>query len=467
MKTLLVLAFGAASLSAQPLPAVKLPPFTKRMLPNGATVYLVRKPDVPMISVRVAIKGGLDAEPADLPGIASMTAELVRRGTKTRTAGQFNEELDAIGASLGSSSGRDAGMLYMTFLSRHTAKALALLSDVLMNPAFPEAEVKKVLAQRLDSVRAMKDNPGGAIQAYFNPFFFPPGHPYARAATGSEASLQKITRGDIVQWHSRAWAARNMTFIAAGDFDEQAMSAEIAKLAGAVPAGGAFVWPKPPAPPSFDSARLLLIDKPDATQTYFVIAQPGIHRTHPDRVALEIINTLFGGRFTSMLNDELRVNSGLTYGARSMVEMDRLPGAIAINSYTKTETTVQAIDLALDVLKRLTSRGIDAEQLLSARNYIKGKFPTGELETADQVASILADLDLHGLNKGEIDDYFSRLDALTLEQVNAVARKHYRLDNLQFLLIGNAAKIQDGVKKYAPKMKVHPIREPGFEVPGF
>jgi predicted Zn-dependent peptidase len=342
-----------------------------------------------------------------------------------------------------------------------------LLTDVLINPAFPETEVRKVLAQRLDSVRAMKDNPGAAIQAYAGPFFYPPGHPYARPAMGSEASLEKMTRDDIAAWHKRAWVARNMAFIVAGDFDEQEMSARIAKIAGAVPAGEAFVWPKPPAPRVFDTPRLLLIDKPDATQTYFVIAQPGIHRTHPDRVALEIVNTLFGGRFTSMLNDELRVNSGLTYGARSMVEMDRLPGAIVISTYTKTESTVQAIDLALDVLKRLVEKGIDAGQLLSARNYIKGKFPTDELETADQVANILADLDLYGLGRGEIDDYFPRLDALTLEQVNAAARKHYRLENLQFLLIGNAAKIQDAVKKYAPKMKVHSIREPGFEVPGF
>ncbi len=156
--------------------------------------------------------------------------------------------------------------------------------------------------------------------------------------------------------------------------------------------------------------QLLLIDKPDATQTYFQIAQPGIDMKNPDRTTLEIINTLFGGRFTSMLNDELRVNSGLTYGASSILEQERLPGAIVISTYTKTDTTTQAIDMALDVLRRLNEKGITAEQLASAKAYVKGLYPTRRLETMDQLPALIGEIEVYGLGRDEVDGYFARID---------------------------------------------------------
>ena len=204
------------------------------------------------------------------------------------------------------------------------------------------------------------------------------------------------------------------------------------------------------------------VDKPDATQTYFAIGQPGIHRTHPDRTVLWLVNTLFGGRFTSMLNDELRVNSGLTYGAASRLDENRLPGAITISTFTSTETTEKAVDLALDVLGRLAGKGITAEQLASAKAYLKGTFPTENLETADQLAGVFGDLELFGLSRGEVDDLFARIDAVTLEQANAAAKKHYRAGGLVFLLLGNASKIRAAAKKYAPDFTEMPITAPGF-----
>jgi len=323
--------------------------------------------------------------------------------------------------------------------------------------------VKKTLAQRIDGVRGVKDNPQAAIGAYFRPFFFSARHPYGRPA--DEKSLGAIQRQQIADYHRRIYCGRNLIVVASGDFDSPALGAKLAKLFGAAPAGEAWTWVKDTPPAARGGARLLLIDKPDATQTYFRIAQPGIHRTHPDRTGLNLINTLFGGRFTSMLNDELRVNSGLTYGANCQVEQDRLTGAIQIATYTRTDTTVQAIDLALDVLKRLTTKGIDAEMLASTKAYVKGIYPTERLETADQLAGALGEIELFGLDRGDVDGLFARIDAVTLEQANALAKKYYRSENLQFCLLGNAAKIRDGVKKYAPVMKEAPVAAPGFAVP--
>lgn len=461
---ILIIALAAGAL----LPAqVKLPPFSKKTLPNGATLILLNKPDVPLVTVRALFRGGAEAEAAGQAGINALTVELMRRGAGARSAEQFAEALDALGAALVTGSDRQMSYASMEFLAETQNEALDLFEDFLARPAFPVDEFKKALAQRIDGSRAAKDDPGRALANYFPSFFYGPGHPYARPANGDEVTLANLTRASLVDWHKRMLVARNLVLIAAGAVDEKALSPRLEKLAAALPAGEAYQWKAKSAPPARKGPRLLLIDKPDATQTYFIIAMPGIDRTHPDRTQLEIVNTLFGGRFTSMLNDELRVNSGLTYGARSAVDEDRLPGAISISTFTPTETTAKAIDLAVEVLNRLRSKGIDGEQLLSARNYIKGGFPTQNLETADQVAGVLGELEIFGLNRGEIDDYFSRLDAATLAQVNGTAKKWYGAAPLQFLLVGNAAKIREEVKKYAPDVRVQSIKDPGFSVPAF
>jgi predicted Zn-dependent peptidase len=207
---------------------------------------------------------------------------------------------------------------------------------------------------------------------------------------------------------------------------------------------------------------MILIDKPDATQTYFIIAQPGIDRKSPDRAKIELINTLFGGRFTSMLNQALRADAGLTYGASSSAEETRLQGAILISTYTKTETTAQAIDMALDILKRLNEKGITAEQLASAKAYVKGLYPTRRLETIDQLADELGELELWGETREEIDGYFARVDAVTLDGVNAAVKKYYRTEDLTFVLLGAADKIRDSVKKYDPHFTELAARDAGW-----
>ncbi|MBL0155572.1 MAG: insulinase family protein [Bryobacterales bacterium] len=463
MKTqALIFVLGTATLFGQ----AKLPPYTRQTLPNGATLIMLRKPDVPLVSVTAAFRGGSEAVAAEKTGLAAITAELLRRGTEKRTADQINEQLDSIGAVMNGGSDAQSSVVSVEFTTRTSAKALDLFADILLHPAFSEAEFKKLLAQRIDAVKSSKDNPARAIGQYFNPFVYPAGHPYARPSMGDETTLANITRDDVSAFFKKNYVGKNMILIAAGDFDPAQLGTQLTQLAAALPAGDAFPAPKV-APVQFAGGRLLLIDKPDATQTYFRIAMPGVDRYSRDRVPLMIINTLFGGRFTSMLNDALRVNAGLTYGARSQVTMDRAPGVIFIDTYTRTETTEKAIDMALDVLKGLRANGISAEQLASAKAYIKGGFPTQRLETADQLADVIGDLEIFGLNKGEIDDLFSSIDAVTVERANAVVKKYFTDANLQFLLVGNASKIQDSVKKYAPKVKVIAVTAPGFSAPAF
>jgi zinc protease len=456
VKRLLFLFSVATTLTAD----VRLPKFTRTELPNGVVVYFMPKPGVPLVNFHVIVRGGVESEPDGLAGISSVTAQLLRRGTTRRTADQFSAELDGLGGEFAAGGNDQAVVATSEFLKKDFDKGLDLTADAMLHPAFPEAEVKKTLSQRIDAARSQKDNPQAAIAQYFRAFFYGPGHPYGRPA--DEASLRRIDRDKIAEYAKKLYAGKNMIVIVGGDFDVTTAQAAVTKTFGEVPAGTEYHWAATAKPAGAN--RLLLIDKPDATQTYFRIAQPGIARTDPDRTTLQLLNTLFGGRFTSMLNDALRVNSGLTYGANSILDLQREPGAITISTYTRTETTEKAMDMALDVLKGMNQNGITAEQLSSVKAYVKGTYPRQSLETSDQLANVLGDIEIFGLNRGEVDDMFSRIDAVTLEQANAAVKKHFKPENLTFVVLGNASKIKDSVKKYAPTMKEVSVKEPGWGI---
>jgi len=450
----------AVLLAGVALGDVRLPPFTRQVLPNGVVVQLMPRTGVPLVGFRILVNGGAEAEPANLPGLASVTAQLLRKGTAKRTADQFSDELDFLGGTFQTpeTSQSPASVIAAEFLRKDFDRGLELVSDAVLHPNFPDTEVRKFLSQRIDAAKSVKDNPQAAIGMYFSSFFFSPAHPYGRVA--DENSLSKIRREDIVAFHARNYCGKNLVVIVSGDFDSATAAQKVRETFGSVAAGEAFQSAEAPAIPA--GPRLLLVDKPDATQTYFYIAQPGIERTNADRAKMTLVNLLFGGRFTSMLNEELRVKSGLTYGATSIVQQPRMTGANIIASFTKTETTEKAIDMALDVLKRLREQGITAEQLGSSKAYMKGTFPPQRLETTDQIAAALGDIAIYHLGKDDIDDLFSRIDAVTVDDANAAVRKYYQSGNLTFVLVGNAAKIRDVAKKYAPKMIEIPITKPGF-----
>ena len=219
--------------------------------------------------------------------------------------------------------------------------------------------------------------------------------------------------------------------------------------------------PEVPAVAAQTGRRVLLIDKPGATQTYFWIANIGVARDFELRAALNLANTVFGGRFTSMLNTELRIKSGLTYGARSQLLRPAKPGSIGIVSYTRTDATVEAIDMALGVLDRLRDDGIDADMIDSAQNYILGQFPTA-LETAEQVGAQLAALEAYGLDASFINNYGADIMAADVDTIAAVIEDVYPAsDDLVFVLLGDAELIREAAAGYGPVTEMS-ISEPRF-----
>jgi len=439
--------------------SLKLPPYRKTKLPNGMTLLLMEQHEVPIISFDFIVKAGSVADPAGKEGLAQMTASLLRKGTKTRSADQISEQLDFIGGYFGASAAEDYSGGSAEFLKKDIAKGLDLLADVLRNPTFPEEEVEKLRKQRIDGIKAAKDRAQGVIGTYYEAYLYG-SHPYGRPGGGDENSLAAITRDDVAKFYDTHYIPGNVILAVAGDFQTAEMEQWLAQHFGEWTAKTAPAV-RVPEPKPTEGRKLLLVDKPDSTQTFYYIGNLGITRTNPDRVPVEVINTLFGGRFTSMLNSELRIKSGLTYGARSFFGERRARGPFAIATYTRNETTEKAVDMTLDILKRLHEKGITQEELQSAKNYIKGQFPP-RIETTNQLASRIAELEFYGLDASEVDNFYAQIDAMTLDDARRIIREYFPMENLVFVMIGKASEIASVAKKYAPKMDTKSISEPGF-----
>jgi predicted Zn-dependent peptidase len=438
---------------------LKLPPHEKVVLKNGLTLLLMEKHGVPIISISAIIKTGSAADPSGQEGLAAITAELLRKGTKNRTAQQFSADLDYIGATFGAGAQDDYTAVNAEFLTKDFARGLELFSDALLRPTFPKDETDKLLAQNLDELKTAKDSAGSVIFEYYKGYLLP-NHPYGRPAGGTEISLRKIQRESVLNFYDTHYAPANTILAIAGDFTAAEMRKQVEQQLAAWPARQISAMTVP-APQPTKGRRLLLVNKVDATQTYFAIGNLGTAVTDPDRVTLRIVNLLFGGQFTSMLNEALRVESGLTYGAQSFFDSHKQPGPFAIFSYTRNETTSKAIELALQILDKLHKEGVTAEKLASAKTYIKGQFPP-ELETSTQLATIMAEYEFYGLTDDEVNQLEAKLDAVTPEMVRQAIQKHFPADDLVFVLIGKASEIAPSVKKFAPKQDALDITEPGF-----
>ena len=453
---LLSLAFEA---SAQTL---KLPPHERIVLKNGLTLLVMEKHGVPIVSFSAIVKSGSAADPAGQDGLASITAGLLRKGTQKRTAQQFASDLDFVGGSFDSGADSDYTTVSAEFLTKDLDRGLDLFSDALLHASFPQAEVDKLLAQSIDGIKAAKDQAESVLGTYYAGYLYGT-HPYGRPGGGDELSLKRVQRDGILKFYSANYVPSNTILAVAGEFNAAELKKKLEDTFGAWPAKPAPTL-NIPAPTAAKGKRLLLVDKVDATQTYFAIGNVGVSATDPDRVAIRVVNTAFGGTFASILNTALRIDSGYTYGANSFFQNQKVAGPFGIFSFTKNETTVPAIDLALKVLDDLHKNGLTAAQLDTAKKYIKGQFPP-RIETSGQLAARIATNEFYGLDDNEINQLEARIDAVTLESAKQMIEKHFPKDNLVFVLVGKASEIAPAVKKYAEKQDERKISEPGFWPP--
>lgn len=452
---------------AAPAQGVTLPKPTVVTLKNGARLLLVERKELPLVSFSAWVRGGALGVPAGKEGLAALTGELLQKGAGARDARQFAEAVDGVGGSLDVTPTLEALVINGQFMSRDTGLMVELLADMLTRPRFAEDELEKTRERMVSEIAAAKDADLRAlIGAYFQAFHFD-GHPYGVPVGGSEASLPGLTREDVLAYAKNQLGADRLILSVVGDFDAKSLAAKLEAALGGW-AKAAAPAPEVPATTASKGRRVLLVDKPDATQTYFWIGNTGIARGDPDRAAVDLAATVFGGRFTSLLNTELRVKSGLSYGASARYIRNTRPGPVVISSYTKTESTGRAVDLALDVLSRYRQSGMDDAMLASSKAYVLGQFPPS-LETNAQVASKLSELSFYGLDASDVDGYAAAISAATRDGVRAVIQRTLPApQDLTLVLIGKASAIRDVARKYGPvtEMKISDKRfSPAVSVP--
>jgi zinc protease len=462
-KILVTVVLASLSISAFAQPAPKqifqLPEYKRVQLPNGMTLLLLEKHSLPLVSVQVALRSGSIADPAGKEGTASITAALLRKGTNTRSAEQVSADLDFIGMQYGAEADQDGSYVSADFLKKDLDKAMDLLSDLMLHATFPVEEVRKKTAQEQDAVRSAKDDPDGVYESYFLKFLYGD-HPYGRPPGGDEQSLGNITRDDIAAFYKRNYTPGNTIVAVVGDFDSAAMQAKLSQLFGSWK-GAAPAAVNLPALKPVTGKRVLLVDKPDSTQTYIVVGNIGLAATNPDRGSVDLVNTLFGGRYTSTFNTELRIKSGFSYSAFSYFDRYRVPGPFIMYTYTRNATTEPAIDKSLEVLGTLHKQGYNAEDIASGKNYVNGTFPL-RMETTAQLAGRMVRLEMYGITRDQFNQSMAQEEATTAADAKRVTEIYFPSQDYVMVLIGKASEIQKIAAKYAPKVATKKISDPGF-----
>lgn len=430
----------------------KLPAYQKFALKNGLTVYLMEQHEVPMINVSVILPAGAIYD-GDMAGLASLTATSLKHGTKNYPKAKLDEELDFMGASVNTYASKESAGLYAQFAAKDKDKVLTIINELLTAPVFDTAEFskeKKLTLVRLDQV---KESPRSAIGSYFDKFMYGD-HVYGNVISGTLSSVAALTPADVQKFYKENYIPNGAAISIVGDLNAKEMKAMATTIFSEWKQGkqaNAGMASKPIATPAAN--RVLLINKDDAKETTFLIGAPGISRNNPDYVAIDVINTLFGGRFTSMLNDELRVNTGLTYGANSRFAPLKNGGTFMISTFTASKTTEPAIDKALEVLKKLHTGGVDQQSLASAKNYVKGQFPP-RYETSGQLAGLLTQMFWYGFNESYINNFQKNVDELTVEKAKTIIANYFPSDKLQFILVGKSTEIKKTIEKYGPVSEV-------------
>ncbi len=450
------LVFAAALRAAEQLPAPE-----KISLKNGLTVFFLRNASLPVISFRMIVRGAGSAfEPAEAEGVAGLTAALMTKGAAGMDADAVAEALDFMGASLDAMATEEYAQVTGDSLSQHFPRLMEIAADGLTAPAFKDEEFAKERAQRVDSLKSAKDNPGAAVRLYFQKAYFG-GHPLGRLAAGTESSLKKMTVQDVKNFYGRHFRPDRAIAAVVGDIDKAALVALLESTLGrwANPAGPAPSDAMPPFPKP-KGVKLLLVDKPDATQAYFVLGAPGYAMGDPITPAASVMNTLWGGRFTSWLNTELRIKRGLTYGASSSFRTWISGGICQVASYTKNDKIGEALDLTFGLLVKGAREGFSAEEVESARNYIQGQFPP-TLETDASKASSYVRLAYFRLGFDYYDKYLAAIGKVTVDSARRAAATLLPKSDYVLVVVGKAADIRPQLRKYGSWQEKR-ITDPDF-----
>jgi zinc protease len=415
-----VLSAGSA-LAAAPAREITLPPIDRFTLANGLRVVVAEHRRVPLLAVALVIGSGASQDPSGAEGLATLVGGALRRGTTSRDAQAFTAATERLAGEIDVDVGHDRTIVTADFLARDAAQGLALVGEMVIEPGFRRDEIDRERRELLAHVRARQEDASALASLCFASFLYGR-HPYGRPLEGGPSSLDRLDRGDVRAYHDRHYRPNNAVLVAVGAVPPGQLQTEIRAAFGRWEPG----LPAPPAPadPPIGTAdrRLLLVDKPGATQAHIRVGGLGIARRDPDYVVAQVANTALGGGFTSRLMQALRVERSLTYGVWSSFTARRARGDFRIGTFTAVPTAAKTLEIVLAELERYRREPPGEAETEKARAYLRGQFPL-ELETAAALATRLAEVEWYGLGVAEVTGFGARVGAVTPPEVAAFVER--------------------------------------------
>ena len=430
----LALAVALAPIVAAAAP-VQLPPYTRARLKNGLTVLVMPSRRLPLVDFRLVARAGSAGDPAGKEGLASLLSDLLTQGAGKRNAKQIAEDIAFVGGSLQAYTGAEQLVVTCEVLRKDFSTGLELFHDVIVTPTFPAEEFARKQDEALAGIAAAKDDPSTVADNMLMPFLMP-GNPLGHPVVGWEKSVKGLTREDVVAFHHRLVTPENATLAVVGDVDAKTTVAALEKaFADWKPGAG-----KPPGdlPPLARTGgrRVLIVSKPEVTQTQIRFGGLGVPRNHPDYYPITVINTILGAGFTSRLVNEIRVVQGLTYSISSRFNMYRDTGTFTVSTFTKNATLRKTIDESLRVIRQLMNDGPSEEELAKAKRYLTGQFPLG-LQAPDQLAGQLLNIEFYHLDPKFVETFGDRVNAVSMEDARRCAKAYFSPDDFQILVVSN------------------------------
>jgi predicted Zn-dependent peptidase len=453
--TIVLAALPVARLSAQavdrakppvlkPPPALKLPAVQTATLPNGLTLAVVEMHKVPVVDVEVLVDAGAARDPGDLPGLATFTALMLQQGAGARAALDVADEAAFLGAQLGTTATLDGAVASLHVPRRRLEPALDLLADVVLRPTFSDSEVARQRELRGAQLVQQRDEPVAVANVAFPAIVYGRGHPYGHPLNGTDAATAALTRDRVAAFYRAYYRPNAARILVVGDITlAEARALLVGRFGtwqqGDVPelVGGSAPAPAPRA--------VYLIDKPGAAQSVIRIGHVGPARSTPDWYALEVLNTILGGAFTSRLNQNLRETHGYTYGAFSQFAARRLTGAFVALASVVTAKTDSSLVEFLKELRRIREEPVPDAELAKAKAYVVLGLP-GEFETTGGAAAQFRDVLNYGLPLDYYNRYTERIGAVTAADVQRVARQYIDPDHFDIVVVGDKAQIEAGIK---------------------
>jgi zinc protease len=434
-------------LAAKPFEIVK--PF-ETVLPNGLKVIVFEDKRLPLVSYRLGFKTGNINDPKDSIGLTSAITALLNEGTKTRTSLQLAEEIERLGASISSSSTEDTTIVAASSLSLYSSEVLRLLADVTLNPAFPESEHALYKKNTIEGLKFQRSQPAFLASEQIAKTLYGT-HPYG-IISPTAVDIEKTTREKLAAFHAKMFTPNNATLIVVGDVNRENLLKEIKDNFGGWQKGAVEKMTFSVLPVR-TATTLTVVDRPGSIQSNIVLANLAIDRSNPDYFPVLVMNQILGAGASSRLFMNLREAKGYTYGAYSSFETKRLAGNFETNAEVRTPVTGDSLKEFFYELNRVRNEKATEKELRDAKSFLTGVFPL-PAETQEGLTNLLVSQQLFDLPADYLRTYRDKVNAVTLEDVERVAKKYIAPDKIAIVIVGDAEEILKQVKPYAAKIDV-------------